>query len=204
VAALAGPAVDACGVIPAGGERLFDRAMGPFASTAAAAAVAGATGGSPSAVGGQMFCHVQQPWAGEGCAGSMQPGAPSPFGPYAFVPGKRGSCQTAAAASARVCMRIWLVFVHVWRNWLKPCRAEASSPLALSLWPPVLSVHPLCTHSSLLLCWPAAVCRYPAHWLPAVQPGYTHGLGQHAGQLLHRQPTQHDASHGPQQQRVTC
>lgn len=89
VAALAGPAADACSVIPAGGERLLDRAMGPFASTAAAAAVSGATGGTVSAVGAQMYCHVQQPWAGEGCAASMQPGAPSPFGPYAFVPGER-------------------------------------------------------------------------------------------------------------------
>lgn len=86
VAAVAGPAVDACGVIPAGGEGLFDRAMGPFANSAAAAAVVGATGGSASAVGAQTYCHVAQPWAAGGCAGMTAPS--SPLGPFVFVPGE--------------------------------------------------------------------------------------------------------------------
>lgn len=83
---MAGPGIESCGVIPAGGDRLFDRNMGPFASSSAAAAVAGATGGSASAVGMQMYCQVQQPWAAGACAGA--PAGPSSFGPYAFVPGK--------------------------------------------------------------------------------------------------------------------
>jgi hypothetical protein len=95
VAAMAGPGIEPCGVIPAGGERLFDRNMGPFASSSAAAAVVGAAGGSASAVGMQMYCQVQQPWAGGACAGA--PAGPSPFGPYAFLPGKSLLCLTVAS-----------------------------------------------------------------------------------------------------------
>jgi hypothetical protein len=85
VAAMAGSGHEHCGTIPAGGERLLDRNMGPFASSSAAAALVGATGGSASAVGMQMYCNVQQPWAAGACAGA--PAGPSPFGPYALVPG---------------------------------------------------------------------------------------------------------------------
>lgn len=136
VAALAGPAADACSVIPAGGERLFDRAMGPFASTAAAAAVAGATGGTASAVGGQLFCHVQQPWAGEGCAASMQPGAPSPFGPYAFVPGEQSlsNCCCCCVNLQHVCLQLsglqQLFLQDQQCSTLAPCDSAAAAVLA--------------------------------------------------------------------------
>jgi hypothetical protein len=88
VTATGGPiAADACSVMPVGPERMLDRAMGPFANAAAAAAVIGASGGSPAAVvGPQMCCHVQQPWPAGTCAGVTA--GPSPFCPYAFVPGK--------------------------------------------------------------------------------------------------------------------
>jgi hypothetical protein len=87
VTAVAGGAgLDACGMYPTGGERLFDRAMTPFANSAAAAAVIGATGGSPSAaVGPQVFGQVQQPWAGGSCAAAH---AHAPLGPLAYMPGE--------------------------------------------------------------------------------------------------------------------
>lgn len=105
VTAMAGAAaVESCGVHMAGGERLYDRAMGPFAAAAGAATVAaGGTGGAAAAaaaVAQPMYCHVQQSWVpGGGCAGVVH--APhSPFGPYAVVPGAQqcacGFCQVAS------------------------------------------------------------------------------------------------------------
>jgi hypothetical protein len=88
VTAVGGPGVaNACSVLQVGPDRLMDRALGPFANAAAAAAVIGASGGSPAAVvGPQMCCQVQQPWPAGACAGA--PAGPSPFCPFAFVPGK--------------------------------------------------------------------------------------------------------------------
>lgn len=87
VTAMAGAAVDTCGIMPAGGERLYERSMGPFAGPAAAAAAAAAVpGGVASAVAPQMYCPVQQPWAAGGCAG-LHSGATSPAEPCALFPG---------------------------------------------------------------------------------------------------------------------
>jgi len=87
VTAMAGAAVDTCGIMPSGGERLYDRTMGPFAGPAAAAAAAAAVpGGVASAVAPQMYCPMQQPWAAGGCAG-LHSGTTSPVGPCALFPG---------------------------------------------------------------------------------------------------------------------